>query len=245
MFRSAAAVQTEAAERKLAAFRDHWKRTADQWFDGTAESVEKRIAKLDQVLAFAGETAKLQGTRVGSFCLAALPNLKASRAELVDLRQHMAGGHWFPGGDEEASRFNVDPRMYPSMRDWMDASNLGSHLQNAVDNHPPAGHDPRAGDYAVDERWRSPYATASADQLRHAAAEFLDDQNTSDRHELLVRAQRLVEARTSTWSAEASSRAVRDFVAAVEGQIPRPTRTAASAGVPTYIQDFEDHLMFS
>lgn len=273
MFRSAHQIEVEAAAKKLAGFRDHWKLTADKWYDGTPASVDQRIAKLDQVIAFAGRQAQSADNEVGNFCLAALPNLKANREELVELRRQLLGGDtglitgpedagiqplspstltdmrnnisnwnsdndifssrktagWFPGGDEEAAGYNLDPRMYPSHRDWMDASNLRSYIQDAQERNPGAG------DYPIPAR---------DERLMSAALDFIESQNTDDREELLIRAQRFMAERTGSWTPESSQAATRDFLGAVSAQVPRQVRQANRAEAAV-VEDFDDALMFS
>lgn len=74
------------------------------------------------------------------------------------------------------------------------------------------------------------------------ARDFLAEQNTEDREELLTRAVRHAQTQTCTYSREASDRAVRAFVGVVEQMIPAPRRQAAHE--VTAFEDFEDHLMF-
>jgi len=240
-FRSAAHIEAENAQIKIDRLRERWASTRDTWYDGSVESVERRIANLDEVLA----TAKRIGSRlfnasVGVTCLALLPQLRGDRNELVALRDRLAG--WFPGTESEAQQHNLDPRAYSGRDEWMDANNMRGYIEHSHQDNPVQGWDYQAGDHAVPPMHED-MATGMG-PLHHAAAEFIDDANTSDRAELLVRAQRLVEARTSTWSAEASTKVVRAFVAAVEDQIPRVRRTAARQE-PARVDDFEDHLMFS
>lgn len=239
MFRSAQQIEVEAAAKKLEGFRDDWRRGRDEWFDGTPRSVDQRIAKLDRVLSFASRTAQLTGTPAGNFCLAALPNLKANREELLELRRQLLGG-WFGGGDDEASQFNCDPRMYPCRRDWMDASNLRSYIQDAQEKNGPE----QVQRHRHEDMGFSPEDVTRLKGLQ-AAREFIEDQNTTDRQELLIRAQRLVEARTSHWTPQASRDGVRAFLEAVDAQIPRQARHASRAAGVESIEDFDAQLMFS
>ncbi|AON96843.1 hypothetical protein BI081_gp092 [Mycobacterium phage Tonenili] len=243
MFRSASAIEAEAAQRKLDQLREDWQRTASTWFDGTAESVDRRIAQLDRVIAFASRTAQRDGDPA-KFCLSALPTLKANREELTELRRQLVGGSWYTGPEDHG--FALNPNDYSSMREWMDASNMSSYIQDAHDKHPQDNWDRHKGDYAVDESWMDPHAPAASGRdliLNHAALDFIAEQDTTDPGELKIRAQRLIAARTSTWSREASARAVQAFVRAVEDNSPRPVRTA-SAPV-RHLPGFEDYLMFS
>lgn len=255
MFRSARQIKVEAATKKLDKYRDHWKRTADQWFDGSVESVDKRIASLDQVIAFAGDTVALAPSRVASFCLAALPNLRASREELVALRRDLLAGDFGEGlhGDmwapwREHGLIDPDAPAFPDKADWGGPAGHGRGFvapggNNGYEDVPPQGMAARR-DPEGRECITCPKGVERFSKLDHAAREFIEGQNTGDRDEFLIRAQRLAETHTSTWPVDASARVVRAFVGAVGEQIPRPMRTAARE-ITARVQDFEDHLMFS
>lgn len=260
MFRSANQIEVDAATKKLDKIRDQWMRTALTWYDGTPASVDARIAKIDEVIAFAGHTAQLQG-KAGSFCLAALPNLRANREELIALRRQLLGTDTgLITGPEDTGVQPLSPDTLGDMRsnisNWNDgaftAACAGPECTGVKPLSPDRVHQMR------DERnsWRDDeeprhrhedmgWTPDDITRLKGAAREFVEEQNTTDRRELLVRAQRAIEARTSGWTLSASQTTVRDFLAAVNDQIPEPVRTARRApGVET-VEDFDDHLMFS
>lgn len=189
MFRSASAIDADVTDKKLARLREKWTASRDAWFDGSAESVEKRIAQVDEVIALSKRACTaLQGTKVGSIATAALPQLTADRVRLVESRREMTGGNWESGEHVESEPVSTSPG------------------------------------------------------LRTAAAEFVDGQNTSDRQELLIRAQRYIEAKTSSWSREASYDAVRAFVGAVGQEVPHQPRVVQRQA--TRVRDFDDQLLF-
>lgn len=250
-FRPAAVIEAENAQRKVDRLRERWVSTRDTWFDGTAQSVDRRLANLDEIESFAKHIAsRLNHSKVGNVCMAMLPQLRSDRLALEAKREQLTGAAWYPGSEEEARQFRLDPRDYSSREEWMDASNLSGYIQHQQELHPPH-------DYPVDESWRNPHAEPTpptpgykapppsrlVGQLQVAAAEFVDGQNTTDRHELLVRAQRLVAERTSSWEPEASREAVRAFTAAVDREIPYLQRQAAAP--QPVCADFDDALMFS
>ena len=93
MFRSAKLRESDLAEHRFAAHMDHWKWTADKWFDGTVASVDERIAKMDNVIRFARDvTSRLGSTGAGFLCGNALPNLEQSRRELAAVRDSLLNG---------------------------------------------------------------------------------------------------------------------------------------------------------
>ena len=55
--------------------------------------------------------------------------------------EQLIGAHWYSGSPEGAGQHELDPRMYPSMRDWMDAYNLRGYMQDSLEKHPPQGYD--------------------------------------------------------------------------------------------------------
>jgi hypothetical protein len=93
MFRSASARQSDLAERRLAAQLDHFDRTAATWFNGTAASVDERLAHLDHILVHARDTAaRLGSTSAGRRCVVALPVLEQTRRELAAARGSLLTG---------------------------------------------------------------------------------------------------------------------------------------------------------
>lgn len=240
MFRSARKIDEDATKAKLERLRTAWVDTRDTWFDGSVESVERRLARLDEVTAL----SKRAGA-AGQVTLAALPQLRKDRDDLVALRRQLTGADWFGGGDEEAAQHNLDPRNYPNREEWMNANNLRGYIEHAHQDYPVAGWDYGAGDHAVPSLGDCMTGRDRIMGLRHAAREFIDDQNTSDRSELLVRARRLMAAKTSGWGVQAAQEATEAFLGAVAAQAPTPRpRTAGRVG-PSVMNDFDDHLMFS
>ena len=78
---------------------------------------------------------------------------------------------------------------------------------------------------------------------RQLAREFLADQNTDDRGELLYRARRYAAAKTSAMTQEVSSKVVTAFTAEVDALIrTRPPRRQASRPV-THYADFDDQFL--
>lgn len=79
--------------------------------------------------------------------------------------------------------------------------------------------------------------------LASMARDFLAEQNTDDRSELLYRAQRHARDLTSTWTPQASQRTAAAFVDTVNELIPSRPRVAAAQPV-TEFADFDDQLLF-
>ena len=82
--------------------------------------------------------------------------------------------------------------------------------------------------------------------MRIAAINFLADQNTNDRGELLFRAHRHASDRTGQMPVPVAQRVVQGFVSAVNREIaaaPLPRRQATRRTAAT-MPDFPDGLMF-
>lgn len=215
-FRSAALIEAENAQRKLDRLRDRWVSTRDSWYDGTVNSVDRRIGHVDEVISFAKNIgSRLYASKVGGHCLAMLPELKADRHGLEALRERLLiAGEGEPGlitGPEDIPGYKpLSPDTLTDMRsnisNWNDGGVLGA---------------------------------------RQAALDFIENQNTTDRQELLIRAQRLVEDRTWDWAPDSARQAVRDFLGAVDAQIPTPVRHAQRTAGTETVEDFDDQLMFS
>lgn len=90
MFRDAHTRQVMLADHRLDAFGEDWRRTADNWFDGSVESVDRRLAKLDRIIAFAGDATGRLGNHIR--CAATLPELRVARDHLAGLRERMLTG---------------------------------------------------------------------------------------------------------------------------------------------------------
>lgn len=242
-FRPSASIAADNAQAKLSRLRDQWMSSRETWFDGSPDSVDRRIAQVDEVIAFASRTGpSLINTKVGMTCLAMLPQLTADRTELLAMRDRLAG---FEGDMWAPWREHFD--MTPNQKaEWGGPQGHGKGLvvpggDNGFQDLPPEGmavhRAPGGRERILDPAGEERFA------LRQAALDFIASEDTSDRNELLVRAERLVEAQTSTWSADASARTVHAFVTAVGDQIPRVQQTARQASAEQFA-DFEDHLMF-
>lgn len=228
-FRSAAHIEAENAQRKLDRLTDRWTATRDTWYDGTAESVERRLANLDEVISFARHLgSRLHQSKVGSHALAMLPQLRADREQLVSLRQQVTGAHWFDESSPEGQAWlntlggGPDPRAYHSQQEYRDAYALSNQL-----NHLNQYADPQ-------ERER----------LMNAARDFVESENTTNREELLIRAQRLMEERTWDWTPQSARQATRDFLGAVIAVAPEAHQPQRTAGVEA-VEDFDAQLMFT
>lgn len=257
MFRSARTIEAEVVDKKLTKLREEWQRTASTWFDGSPASVDRRIAKLDAVIAFAARAQHADGP-AGGYAATSLPDMHAQRNDLLTVRDRLAGGIWenehgvgFPHGEAWnpglSQHFDTEGPAFPDKADLggPEGHSRGFVLpggDNGFSDVPPEGLSAVKERGTGRERILDQRGTDRFCSVRNAARDFIDEQNTTDRHELLMRAQRLIADRTSSWSTEASNRAVREFVGAVDAEIPTgaPMQQQRIASV----RDFDDALLF-
>ncbi|QIG58297.1 hypothetical protein SEA_SKOG_145 [Gordonia phage Skog] len=90
MFRDAHVRQAELADNRLSAFERQWRGSSRSWFDGSVDSVDRRITQLDRITAHAADVAGRLGSHTR--CAAVLPQLRQAREELVDVRERLLSG---------------------------------------------------------------------------------------------------------------------------------------------------------
>jgi hypothetical protein len=169
MFRDSRTLDRQHTAGSFREASQKYQAAAEKWFDGSPGSIDRRIAKCSALLHTARSTIARYPLSEAAPYLKAAQALEADLDSLHNLRDAMITGasdfeeqgppgyreaaHWFPGGDAEASQFNLDPRLYPSRQDWMDASNLRNYIQESdpARSHQvqPGQWDPSVGDYAV------------------------------------------------------------------------------------------------
>lgn len=169
MFRDSRTLDRQHTAGSFREASQKYQAAAEKWFDGSPGSIDRRIAKCSALLHTARSTIARYPLSEAAPYLKAAKVLEADLDSLHSLRDAMITGasdfeelgppgyreaaHWFPGGDAEASQFNLDPRMYPSREDWMDASNLRNYIQESDpaqrQKAAPGQWDPSIGDYAV------------------------------------------------------------------------------------------------
>ena len=241
MFRSASTRQSELAERRFHAHMDHWKWTADQWFDGTVASVDERIAKLDNVILFARDVAsRLGSTGAGFLCGNALPNLEHSRRELAAVRDSLLNGFSDrqAGARTPADRRTAKVAALDPGSDINDYSDPGWGTQGDYE----LGGGPSAGNiYALPS---GPHAGSLQRAITLGSRDFLADQNTTDREELLIRARRYAADETSTLPTPVAHQVAAAFVGTVEELIARRPRIRQASRPVTAYEDFDDQLIY-
>lgn len=90
MFRDAAAIDRQATDRRIAQFTERYAANAETWFDGSPDSVDRRIAACDQILSRAKAAAVRLGYQEGYTEIVA--DLEADRRSLAELREALLNG---------------------------------------------------------------------------------------------------------------------------------------------------------
>jgi len=240
MFRSASTRQSDLAMHRFAVQLDHWQRSAPTWFDGTIASVDERIAKLDHLILHARDTAsRLGSTEAGRYCGVALPQLEHSRRELAAVRDSLLNGF----SDRQAGARALADRRTTNRRYAQDnpiapgtAAPVPAPGVSGVDVATPGMPTPTTVPSTTTASLRRAIELGSRD--------FLAGQNTDDRDELIIRAQRYAADETSTMPTEAAHRIAAAFVGRVEELIARRPRKRTAAAPVTHYEDFDDQLMY-
>ena len=90
MFRDAAAVDQRATNRRIAQLQERYAAEAETFFDGSVDSVDRRIAACDQILSRARSAAVRLGYQEGYTEIAA--SLENDRQALTELREALLNG---------------------------------------------------------------------------------------------------------------------------------------------------------
>lgn len=152
-------------ERTVGAFRTAYQKyqaSAEQWFDGSIQSLDRRLLVTQRLLhAAKTHTARLATSDAHGLMRAATA-LEADRQVMEGMREDLLGlshraeprmaGSWY-SGDESIYAPGNRPNDYSSRQEWQSGSNLRSYLGDAVDKNPQQdhpvpslGHDMTSGD---------------------------------------------------------------------------------------------------
>lgn len=90
MFQDASDIDRRSVDRRIAALREGYDAVAESWFDGSPDSVDRRIAACDQILVRARNAAVRLGYQEGYTEIVA--ELEEDKKSLTDLRQALLNG---------------------------------------------------------------------------------------------------------------------------------------------------------
>lgn len=148
-------------ERTVGSFKEAYQRyqaSAEQWFDGTIQSVDRRLTATNRLLhSCRATTARFSVSDAQGF-LKAADALRADQRALEGMREDLLGtsqrepmtgppgwqkraGNWYPG-DESIYAPGNRPNDFSSRQEWQNNSNLRGYLGEQAEAHPQQ-------DYAV------------------------------------------------------------------------------------------------
>lgn len=147
-------------ERTVGSFREAYEKyqaSAEQWFDGSIQSIDRRLVATHRLLhAARSHTARLSTSDAHGLMTAAQA-LEADRTAMEDMRSDLLGlshrqAKWY-GGDESIYAPGTRPNDYSSREEWQSAGNLRGYLGEQADKFPAQdhavpslGHDMTQGD---------------------------------------------------------------------------------------------------
>lgn len=231
-----------------------WRESDGSWFDGSAESVDRRIARCRVLQSgLRGAAGALAGTGRELDYIAAERDLAADRAALEGLRCDLLTGAADREHVADLSGFNgsqPDPQTQPAggNQSFSDPSGNQSFSDSGA-GAPDTGMTGTGGD-----GYTPPFGSGGdgiaiqkfVARHRHwvdaQAREFLREQaRNADRAELAERARRHAAAETSAMPTREARALSAAFVARVAELAPRPRR---AANRPQLSRDFPDQMLF-
>jgi hypothetical protein len=234
MFREASAIDSERTATSVRTLYSKYSAN-DNWFDGTPDSVDRRIAQAKKISNISKQASvRFSGRNAASQYIALAAEMDGDRAALEGLRRDLLTASSDRYAADDDSTKNVDWERIKNLKPSRKPTETGKHVmrdEEASDYHPgwdlPAvERDP--GDYKGKHRAEARY--------------FIAEQECDDLQELTIRAKHFAERVSSTLPAEQSRQFVASFVGAVRNEYepPRQQRTAAS----NYTQDFPAEFLY-
>lgn len=224
MFREASAIDSE---RTAASVRSLYAKYSgnENWFDGTPDSVDRRIAQAKKIgNAAKAACVRLSGRNVVSQYIALAHEMDTDRAALEGLRRDLLTGA-VDRDDEPVFELSVrDPHINPD----------GHHRPKYSEEPHDGGEDNENAGYNMS-------AGQGRTALRSDARHFIAEQECNDLRELTIRAKHYAERVASTLPAHEAASLVRSFVGAVRSEYeptPRQYRTAATDVSEDFPADF-------
>jgi hypothetical protein len=228
MFREASAIDSE---RTATSIRSLYAKYSDNenWFDGTPDSVDRRIAQAKKIAnAAKAACVRLSGRNVVSQYIALAHEMDGDRTALEGLRRDLLTG-----------AVDREPLTDMAMTPVGGGGGVSTSIPGAMGKLMWDG-SAMTGQEDAPEFNPGPKRPTAA--LRSEARYFIAEQECDDLQELTIRAKHFAERVSSTLPTEQSRQFVASFVGAVRNEYepPRQQRTAAS----NYTQDFPADLLY-
>ena len=229
MFESKPRTQSQAEYGRSQAGRTastagQWQRESETWFDGSPESVDRRLAQCERMLHQARAGMARDGLRHGSRHIDTIASLEVDKGALLALRRDLLTA--------------ASDRAPSSAR--ADAQGAAQHERET--GHTVSIHGDEARGYSIScpQCEGGHHANLSPADRRFVeleSAKFIANNAGVPRDELATRARNHVELRTSS----------RDVIAAFVGkvaQLHRQTPQPRTASAPRAVPDFPAEMMY-
>jgi hypothetical protein len=227
----------QARQRAAISPTTQWRREAETWFDGSVDSVDRRLAACDRLLATSREAITYGGVGPGTARhLAAVEDLTAQRRVLAELRHDLITG----ASDREAR---------DEQYEYVEPTPLRGH---DIDYKPYEGDiyqapSTKQRDHEVAEHLRRFTEGALSLQDRRyvelESAKFIRANSDCSVDELATRARHHAELETSTFP-QSRSRAVTAAFVQRTAQLRRAAPRPRVAAAPPRTPDCPDEFMF-
>lgn len=232
MFERKARTQSQAEyarsqASKTASTPAQWQREAETWFDGSPESVDRRLAACERMLHVARAELAHDGLRHGSKHIDTIASLEVDKGALLSLRRDLLTA----ASDREAAEKSLSELFPPS--DWDD-------FDRSENMYAPDGST--WDEY--DERHPRKHSSLTPQDRRFVeleSAKFVAANAGVPLDELSTRAQHFAELKTSTFTPQRSRTVAAAFVsrvAALHRSAPRPQVASAPATIPDFPAEF-------
>jgi hypothetical protein len=218
MFRDARALDRQRTAASFQAALQRYTREAEKWFDGSVNSIDRRLGSCEKLLHSVRATvARLSATDSHRY-LRAAEELESDRRALHALREDM-----LTGGADRADGADGGAVGRPADAYSQTTGPAPGHRPSRPRHAPGADAAVTAKLNGTDRRW----VTLESAKFVAAHRDVLDDSS-----ELATRATHHAQVKTSTFTRERSAAVTRAFVATVadlgcQAHVPIMVRTAA------------------
>lgn len=223
MFRESSSIDSERTAASVRSLYAKYSAAEDSWFDGTPDSVDRRILQAKKIANISKQASvRLSGRNSASQYIALAAEMDSDRKSLEGLRRDLLTAAMDLEDDEPVYEMHErDPHTNPD----------GHHT--SLEDLPPD-----VQQQLLHWQWEKEHRDFYGS--RSAARHFIAEQECDDLRELTIRAVRHAERLSSTLPMDESRVFVSSFVEAVRDayEPPKSRRTASFNPVPDFPADF-------